>query len=141
MKYVLDTNVISEGTKPNPDLRCVRWLVAHAMECCITTISLAEMRYGVERLPDGKRRRELERKVAFIRQNFREWILPFDEIAAVEFGRYVAEFADARGAAAVENSDVRDLQIASIARANGWTVATRNVSDFPFVPTIDPFTA
>lgn len=139
MKYVLDTNIVSEGTKPAPDPRCVKWLLAHTSECCITTITLSELRYGVERLPDGKKRRELETKVAFIRQNFREWILPFDELAAVEFGRYVAEFAAARGLAAVEDTDVRDLQIASIARANGWTVVTRNIGDFQFVNTFNPF--
>jgi predicted nucleic acid-binding protein len=139
MRYVLDTNVISEGTKPAPDHHCLQWLLAHATECCITAVSLAELRHGVERLPDGKRRRELERKVTFIRENFREWILSFDEIAAVEFGRYVAEFEQTRGPAAVQAADVRDLQIAAIARANGWTVVTRNVSDFPSVSTVNPF--
>jgi toxin FitB len=139
MRYVLDTNVVSEGTKPVPDPRCVAWLRAHAVECCITTITLAELRYGVERLAEGKRRRELQRKVDFIRQNFREWIFGFDEIAAVEFGRYVAEFAAARGAAAVQEADVRDFQIAAIARANGWAVATRNESDFALVECVNPF--
>jgi predicted nucleic acid-binding protein len=140
MKYVLDTNVVSEALKPMPHPACVEWLQAHAAECCITTITLAELRYGIERLPEGKKRRELEKKVGFIRQDFGEWILDFDEAAAAEFGRYAAEFEAARGADAVESADPRDLQIAAIARASGWTVATRNEKDFAFVDRVNPFT-
>jgi predicted nucleic acid-binding protein len=139
MRFVLDTNVVSEGTRHLPDAVCISWLRAHAQECCITTITLAELRYGVERLPDGKRRRILERKIEQIRQNFSEWILDFDENAAAEFGRYVSEYERSRGASAVGAADVRDLQIAAIARAHGWIVATRNTRDFPCVDWVNPF--
>lgn len=139
MRFVLDTNVVSEAAKPNPSAACVGWLKAHAADCCVATITLAELRYGVERLPDGKRRRELERKIDFLSQDFRDWILDFDEAAAAEFGRYVAEFEKKYGIAAVEAADVRDLQIASIARAHGWTVVTRNTRDFALVPFVNPF--
>jgi predicted nucleic acid-binding protein len=139
MRYVLDTNVVSEAFKTAPNRACVEWMHAHSSECCITTITFAELRYGIERLAEGKRRRDLERKVDFIREDFSEWILDFDEAAAAEFGRYVAEFEEVNGLAAVEAADVRDLQIAAIARANGWTVATRNVRDFAFVETVNPF--
>ncbi len=141
MRYVLDTNIVSETSRPRPDALCLAWLSRHAADCCLTTITLAEMRYGVERLPEGKRRRELARKYEFIRQDFRDWILDFDEAAASEFGRYVAELEAARGAQAVEAADIRDLQIAAIARAQGWTVATRNTAHFPFVETVNPFDA
>jgi toxin FitB len=139
MRYVLDSNVVSEATKVKPDSRCVDWLRTHAVDCCLTTISLAEMRYGIERLPQGKRKRTLARHYDFLRQDYKEWILDFDEHAANEFGRYVAEYEAARGTQAVEAADVRDLQIAAIARSQGWTIATRNVSDFPFVETVNPF--
>jgi toxin FitB len=139
MRYVLDSNVVSEATKPNPDARCLVWLNTHAADCCITSITLAELRYGIERLAEGKRKRELARKYDFLRQDFREWILDFDEQAANEFGRYVAEYEAARGLKGVEAADVRDLQIAAIARSQGWTVATRNTNDFPFVETVNPF--
>lgn len=62
MRYVLDTNIVSEITKPQPDRKCLEWLEKHAIDCCLTTVTLAEMRFGVERLPEGKRRRDLERK-------------------------------------------------------------------------------
>ena len=139
MRYVLDSNIVSELAKPKPDARCLAWLTAHASDCCLTTITLAEILYGIERLPDGKRKRALARKYDFLRQDFGDWILDFDENAASEFGRYVAEYEAARGAQGVETADVRDLQIAAIARSRGWTIATRNTSDFPFLETINPF--
>ncbi len=139
MRYVVDTNVISEMTKARPDARCITWLAAHPGDCCVTTITLAELNFGVERLPDGKRRRALNRKYDFLRRDFGDWILDFDENAAAEFGRYVAEYEAARGTAGLEAADVRDLQNAAIARSQGWMVATRNTRHFPFVDTINPF--
>jgi toxin FitB len=139
MRYVLDTNIISEITKPQPDAKCLAWLEQHAIDCCLTTVTLAEMRFGVERLPEGKRRRGLEKKYDFLRQDFREWILDFDEAAATEFGRYAAEYEAVRGEKGLENADIRDLQIAAIARSLGWTVATRNTSDFPLCAVVNPF--
>src|SRR5438874_11191338 len=111
MRYVLDTNIVSELSKSEPDATCLEWLHQHAGDCCLTTITLAEMRFGVERLPEGKRQRELARKYDFLRQDFGDWILDFDESAATEFGRYAAEFEAARGAKGLEDADLRDLQI------------------------------
>jgi predicted nucleic acid-binding protein len=139
MRYVLDTNVLSEITKAVPHPLCVAWLTYNGTECCITTISLAELRYGIERLPDGKRKRTLGQKYDHLRQDYQEWILEFDETAASEFGRYVAEYEADRGERAVEQADIRDLQIAAIARSQGWAVATRNGKHFPFVKTVNPF--
>ena len=141
MRYVLDTNIVSETSKPKPDPGCLSWLHDHTGECCLTTITLAEMCFGMERLPEGRRKRELARKYNFMRQNFRDWILDFDEAAACEFGRYVAEYEAGRGADGLKQADVRDLQIAAIARSLGFTVATRNIRHYPFVQTVDPFEA
>jgi toxin FitB len=139
MRYVLDTNIVSEVTKPEPDANCLTWLTKHATDCCLTTITLAEMRFGVERLADGKRKRELSRKYDFLRQDFRDWILDFDEAAASEFGRYAAEYEAECGIKGIQAADIRDLQIAAIARSQGWMVATRNSKHFPLVETVDPF--
>ena len=141
MRFVLDSNIVSEVTKAKPDVRCLNWLNAHRSDCCLTTITLGEILYGIERLPEGKRKRTLARAYDFLRQDFKEWILDFDENAANEFGRYVAEYEAACGSQAVENGDVRDFQIAAITRSQGWIVATRNTTDFPFVDTINPFAA
>ncbi len=141
MRYVLDTNVVSELSKAAPDACCVSWVKQNATACCLTTVTLAELCFGVERLPESKRRRELTKKFEFIHQDFRDWILDFDQTAASEFGRYVAEYEAARGLQAVEEADLRDLQIAAIARSQGWTVASRNIRHFPFVETVNPFEA
>ena len=141
MRYILDTNIVSEMTKPAPAAECVEWLAAHALDCCLTTITLAEMRFGVERLPEGKRRRALDRKYDFIRQDFREWIYDFDEAAATEFGRYAAEYEAAKGTKALDQADIRDLQIGAISRVLGFTVVTRNTKHFPFCATLNPFEA
>jgi toxin FitB len=141
MNYVLDTNIISETVKPKPDSRCLAWLVAHAGDCCLTSITLAEMCFGLERLPEGKRKRTLARKYNFILQDFREWMVDFDQAAASEFGRYAAEYEAARGVDGLKEADLRDLQIAAIARSQGWTVATRNTKHYPFVATVNPFEA
>jgi predicted nucleic acid-binding protein len=141
MRYVLDTNIISESIKTNPDSQCKAWLDEHADDCCLTSISLAEMRFGLERLPEGKRKRTLARKYDFILQDFREWVLDFDQAAAGEFGRYAAECEAALGADGFAAVDIRDLQIAAIARSQGWAVATRNTRHFSFVETVNPFDA
>ena len=139
MRYVLDTNVVSELSRTAPDGRCMAWLQEHRAECCLSTITIAEMCYGVERLPEGKRKRELSRRFEFLRQEFHDWILDFDQAAASEFGRYLAEYEAVRGSEELEDADLRGLQIAAIARSQGWTVATRNTRHFPFVETVNPF--
>jgi predicted nucleic acid-binding protein len=139
MNYVLDTNIVSESFKVSVDPACDAWLEKHIEDCFITTVTLAELRYGVERLPEGKRKRELDRKLDFLWEDFGERILDFDSTAAVEFGRYVAEYESAQGLQAVEAADVRDFQIAAIAGANAMTIATRNVRHFVGIRCVNPF--
>jgi predicted nucleic acid-binding protein len=125
--------------KASPDAVCNAWLEKHIEQCCLTTISLGELRYGVERLPDGKRKRELDRKLDFLWDDFGDRIFDFDSAAAAEFGRYVAEFEWAHGSKGVESADVRDFQIAAIARTHGFAVATRNVRHFAGIRCVNPF--
>ncbi len=64
--FLLDTNIVSELTRPKPDLACLGWLQAHTADCVLSTITLAELRYGVERLPEGKKKAEKERAFGFL---------------------------------------------------------------------------
>lgn len=141
MNYILDTNVVSEAIKLIPDPKCLTWLEQHSDGSFLTTITIAELQYGVERLPEGKRKRDFRRQIDFIWEDFGDRILDFDSAAAAEFGRYVAEYEFAKGLQAVETADIRDFQIAAIARSNGCAVATRNYRHFSGVTTVDPFTA
>src|SRR5215208_262919 len=109
MNYVLDTNVVSEALKDVPDQICVAWVEEHIEECFLTAVTLAELNYGADRLPEGKRKQEFRRKINFLWEDFSEQILDFDAVAAGEFGRYVAEVEAARGLHAVKIADVRDF--------------------------------
>jgi predicted nucleic acid-binding protein len=139
MTFLLDTNVVSELTKPAPDAKCVAWVSARADDCAISTVTLAELRFGVERLPAGKRKAALERDFAFLLEDYSGRFFEFDGPAAVEWGRYAAELEAAAGTDWWKHYDFRDTQIAAIAREYGLKVVTRNAKHFPFVAAENPF--
>ncbi len=139
MKYLLDSNVVSEPTKAKPDPAVIAWLDAHESECAVSTITLAELRYGIERLPEGKRRRQMERDFAFFRQDLGARVLAFDETEAAEWGRYAAKLERELGRDAQRKVGIKDSQIAATALANHLTVVTRNTDHFPQVDVLNPF--
>ena len=125
---VLDTNVLSEVVRPRPSETVLRWLAGQDPQNIFTTIiTQAEMLYGVELLPAGKRRNLLlaatEKTFA---EDFQGRILPFDEDAARAF----AKIGSARNAAGLPISQF-DAMIAGIARSHrAAAVATRDTADF-----------
>lgn len=137
---VLDTNVVSEFMRPNPADRVVAWMSRQfAPLLYLSTISEAELRYGIEILPPGKRRERLRSEVdEMLREDFAGRILPFDRAAAQA---YVAIAAERRAAGQPINHP--DCQIAAIARAAGAAVATRDFGAFQGcgVDVIDPWAA
>jgi len=56
MTWLLDTNIISETSKPEPDANCVAWLKARRGQCQLSSVTVSELRYGIERMPEGKRK-------------------------------------------------------------------------------------
>ena len=122
---LLDTNVLSELTKPSPSPRVVAWLENNEPVLALSTITLAELRYGVARLPDGKRKSSLLRFWETTRDRFRGRIIAFDERAAEIYGDMAAE-AEKQG----KRLNVADAQIAATARVHRMSVATRNSGDF-----------
>lgn len=141
MKYLLDSNIVSEPVKAKPDSAVVAWLDSHETECAVSTITLAELRYGIERLPEGKRRRQLERDFAFFRQDLGSRVVAFDEAEAAEWGRYAATLEQKLGRDAMRKVGIKDSQIAATALAHRLTVVTRNTDHFPQVDTLNPFSA
>ncbi len=135
---VLDTDVISElmRRERHPNVRA--WLRAQPVEALATTaITLAEIGYGLARLPDGRRRFELEASFqAFVDRGLGRRIFDFDARAAQVYGDMVA----ARDAAGRPFRGFDGL-IAAIARAREATVATRNIAHFEGsgVPLVDPW--
>ena len=122
---LVDTNVLSELTKPKPEDRVVAWLEVNEPALAAPTIALAELRYGIERLPPGRRRSSLQQFWRTTRDRFRGRIFSFDERAAETYGK-IAAVAERAG----RRLNVQDGQIAAIALVHGMTVATRNADHF-----------
>ena len=135
---VLDTNVLSEILKPVPESRVVEWVDSVPdFETSITSVTVAEILYGVGRMPEGKRRRRLLSAAETIfDEDFRNRILVFDADAAVEYATLVVE----REVAGLPIS-MADAQIAAVCRVHECTLATRNVGDFEGtgVMTVNPW--
>lgn len=127
MTFLLDTNVVSEGMKRNPDPRVAGWIASLSPERgFMSVVTLAEIRSGIHRLPQGSRRRELD---AWLTQDvssgFRGRILVIDERVADVCGRLLAQAHLDRGAAVT-----MDVWIAATAQVHSLTVVTRNTRDF-----------
>lgn len=124
---IFDTNVISEVLRPVPEPLVGAWFAAQdGADIYTTTISEAELRFGVAVMPQGKRRDELSKAVdEIIRDYFEAQILPFDRAAARAYAVIKAE----RQAAGRRIRSL-DGQIAAIAQSCGAAVATRNVPHF-----------
>src|SRR5262249_45897209 len=124
---LLDTNVLSEPMRPHPDQAVEGWLDSQPWETMyLCTPVLAEMRYGVERLPAGRRKRLLSDIVDRIEHEvYRGRILSFDSVAAGHYGRLMVE-RERYG----RRLEMMDGLIAAIALTHGATIATRDVEDF-----------
>jgi predicted nucleic acid-binding protein len=135
---VLDTNVISEFMRAEPNATVLVWIDSQpAMDLVICAITVAEILHGIARLPSGKRKQKLEsHAMAMFEEDFVDRILPFDAHAAVEYAALVAS-CEAKGRAA----GMADAQIAAICRAHGALIATRNTKDFKFpgIEVINPW--
>jgi predicted nucleic acid-binding protein len=105
----------------------------------LSSITLAEIRYGIERLPVGKRKAAVEAAYQFLIEDYAGQFLDFDGPSATEWGSFASELEAAHGSDWWKQFDFRDTQIAAIAREYGLIVATRNVRHFPFCRTENPF--
>jgi len=135
---VLDTNVVSELMRPRPDIKVTGWLNGLArQEVWITTISIFELRFGIEIHAKGQRRSHLEDSLARVLEaGFHDRILNFDEMAA-----NAAALLSARQRAMGRSKDVRDTFIAGIVSAHRADLATRNIRHFQGldIRVIDPW--
>ncbi|SDX50182.1 hypothetical protein SAMN05661080_00209 [Modestobacter sp. DSM 44400] len=124
---VLDTNVVSEIVHPRGSRRVIQWFDAQALpDLHLTAVTVAELGYGVARLPDGRRRNDLARRLRImVDELFVGRVLPFDQAAAEGYGPLLAT-RDRLG----RPIGPADAQIAAIGTRHGAVLATRNIRDF-----------
>lgn len=124
---ILDTNIISEPMKVNPNKAVMNWLDAQVAESLfVTTISLAELFVGIEMLPDGKRKSGLGNKLNdVINHLFAMRILSFDHASAINYAKLMT-----RAGSTGHIITMGDGQIASIAETHHFAVVTRDTKPF-----------
>jgi toxin FitB len=127
VNFLLDTNIVSEWTMPRPDPGVVTWLAeADEDRVFISVLTLAELRHGIERMPDGARRARLDAWLSEqMKPRFEARILPVDEATADIWGRVMA-----RGQQAGRPVGTMDGFIAATAERHDLTLVTRNIADF-----------
>jgi toxin FitB len=135
---VLDTNVISELARQVPDPGVLSWLDSlEVPEVSTTAVTAAELRYGVARLPDGHRKRELAAVIrGILTEDFHGRVLPFDDRASARYADIVT------GRERIGRPiGVADAQIAAVCRDSDAILATRNTADFEEtgIELIDPW--
>ncbi len=123
---VLDTNVVSEAMKPAPDAAVRAWMNDQAAETLyLTTVTLAELLFGIAALPAGKRKEMLALTLDGLMGLFRDRVLPFDTDAARRYAE-LAVTAKASG----RGFPTPDGYIAAIAASRGFLVASRDTAPY-----------
>lgn len=123
---LFDTNVVSEIWQHQPNPNVVGWLDSqNPSTLFLCTPVLAELQYGAERLPAGKRKIQLQRTIGDLEALYDERILSFDREAAAAFAR-IRVLRERAGRPIL----AMDSLIAAIAFSRGFAVATRDVRDF-----------
>ena len=121
--YLLDTNVVSEFSKERPDAQVVSFYEARKHLCAISSITWQELTRGVERLPDGRRKKYLQLCLDRYEENFE--VIPYDKFSARICGEIQAS-TEKDG----KTLSCYDSQIAATAVSNGMVLVTRNTADF-----------
>ena len=136
-RYLLDTNIISNVTKPSPSEQLVSWMERQADEdLFISSLTVAEIYRGVLEKPAGKKRRELERWFSGLegpQALFSGRVLPFDEPAGLVWARLMAE-----GTTHGKPRSALDMVIAATAEANDCVVVTDNEQHFVGLTIVNP---
>jgi predicted nucleic acid-binding protein len=132
----LDTNVISEIMTTEPNQRVIDFL-AQIKESYLSVITLHELHYGLQLLPEGQRRNTIANKLQSLLTHYNDYIIPVNQAIALQAP---VLRADAKQEGRIVH--LADALIASTAKVNNWIVATRNTHDFidSGVEIIDPWT-
>jgi predicted nucleic acid-binding protein len=136
-RYLLDTNIISNVTRPAPSQSLVAWMARRAdEELFIASLTVAEIRRGILEMPGGKKRAQLEAWFSGPEGPsalFAGRVLPFDEKAGLVWARLMAD-----GTATGRPRSALDTIIAAVAEANDCVVVTDNERDFAGIEVVNP---
>lgn len=121
----MDTNVFSELAKTKPNAQVIAWLRDHESELYLSTITIGELRRGIENLPAGKRKTALQSWFTALCKRMEGRILSFNISTAHVWGQLVAKW-EKKGTTVSS----LDSQLAATAHRHNLTMVTRNVSDF-----------
>lgn len=139
-RYLLDTNIISNATKPEPSEALIAWMADQAdADLFISALTVAEILRGLMEKPAGRKRRELEHWFSGPegpQALFAGRVLPFDEKAALAWARLMAH-----GTATGRPRNALDTIIAAVAEVNDCVVVTGNEKDFPGLKIVNPLRA
>jgi predicted nucleic acid-binding protein len=140
MRFLLDTNIISNVTKPAPSDALLEWMADQSdQDLYISSLTVAEIQRGVLEKPAGKRRQQLEAWFAGPegpQALFAGRVLPFDERAGLVWAKLMAD-----GTARGRPRSALDTIIAAVAEANECVVVTDNEKDFEGIEIINPLKA
>ena len=136
MAYVLDTNIVSEFMRPNPNFETICWAQDHIDDVLITTVTIMELRYGIMKLPEGKRKIKLKSALDAIMKDCKERVLDFDSFSA-----YLCASLRHKAQSVGRVPQISDCMIAAICKRNDAALVTHNVKDFDYldIEVIDPF--
>jgi predicted nucleic acid-binding protein len=121
----LDTNVVSEIVRPSPDPKVIAWLTKHDAALALSTVVLAEVAYGIERIRPDERAKRLEGFPGELQRRFMARIYGLDVESALHYGVIMGQ-SQRRG----RTLSTADGMIAAIAIRHGADLATRNAADF-----------
>ena len=130
-RFLLDSNLISELSKPQPNANVLTNIQRFEPLCAISAITLQGALFGIELLPDGSRKNKLKEYVEIVKQKFD--VIPYDATAAAYYAEVVAKCNKAG-----QPRPICDSQIAATALANDLILVTRNTKDFEPIAKITP---
>ncbi len=134
MSFLLDTNVVSEVMRLEPQPLVLEWLERHENECFLSAVTVGEIERGIQLLPAGRKKNRLQEAYTTFLNSTEDRVLSFDLIVARRWANLTGT-ARRKG----RTLSMMDSMIEATALHWGLTLVTRNTTDFIETPTLNPW--